>query len=177
MALTAALHRGRILRAMRKALLTLLAIGLLTVPATAVAGLALRANDGTLSVYEAKGLVQISGRAAVIGRVEKGSVLVVDLTPFDAKEPTVTGWEQAKPRGLGMLYTGDKIRFRAIGGAHRLTLRGSGIDVSAVGRGTVLLDGDGLAGLYTTEGHDCRVVPARCDVVPADLTRLQLGNG
>jgi hypothetical protein len=66
-----------------------------------------------------------------------------------------------------------------LGGGYRIAARGSGITVSAVGRGVVVLDGDPRfvgddAGIYSLEGVDCSAEPLTCTPLPTDPTRYVL---
>ena len=68
-------------------------------------------------------------------------------------------------------------RYRLIGGMWRISVLGRGIDLSAVAKGRVLLDGDGLrTGVYSTKGVDCRTEPEECEVVPEEETSFVLGT-
>ena len=70
-------------------LLALLALGL------PVAGLASQATgEGTLSVEDGHGKVTIQARGGVIGRLDRGTVTIFDLTPEDANVPVVFGDDQ-----------------------------------------------------------------------------------
>jgi hypothetical protein len=66
-----------------------------------------------------------------------------------------------------------------LGGGYRILLRGSGITVSAVGRGTVMLDaeqryvGDDI-GVYSLDGTDCSVEPLNCTPLPIEPERFVL---
>src|SRR5687767_16028867 len=76
---------------MRKAfvILGLLALAL---PVAGVAGLS--SGEGTLSVEDGNGRATLQARGGVIGRLERGSVTIYDLTPEDAFEPWVFGDDQ-----------------------------------------------------------------------------------
>ena len=149
-------------------------VGLLAAPAVAHA---LIEAEGRLSVSEARGLVSVQGRGALIGRVDSGRVTVTDLSPVDVSDPIVFGCDVEEFRGNAMVCRGDNLRFRLIGGNWRIAITGRGIDVSAVARGTVKLDGEGLwTGLYSTSGVDCRRADAACELVPDQLTTLLLGS-
>jgi hypothetical protein len=145
-------------------LLALLALGL------PVAGLAsLSAGDGTLSVDDGRGKVTIQARGGVIGRLERGTVTIYDLTPDDANDPVVFGDDQ--PVVLlgenGTRYTGAGMRFRLIGGRYRILIQGRGIDLSAVGKGFGTIRGDiGQPGVYSLDGADCRKDRAACKPLP-----------
>jgi hypothetical protein len=149
-------------------------LGLLVAPAAAYA---LVEAEGRLSVSEARGLVSVQGRGALIGRVDSGRVTVTDLSPIDASDPLVFGCDIEEFRGTATVCRGDNLRFRLIGGSWRVVITGRGIDVSAVARGQVKLDGEGLwTGLYSTSGVDCRRADAACELVPDELTTLLLGS-
>ena len=79
-----------------------------------------------------------------------------------------------------VLYRGAGLRFRMLGGAYRIVVRGTGIDVEAVGRGVVVLDGDPRVegedtGLYSLDGADCGVEPQLCTPLPDEPERFVVG--
>jgi hypothetical protein len=107
---------------------------------------------------------------------------VTDLTPNDRFSPIVTGrrLRQTRLTRATVFYKGDQLRFRVVGGAFRVAIRGKGIDVSAVGRGFATLNGDRTspgddAGTYSIGGVDCGVEPAGCTPLPDDPTRIPIG--
>ena len=60
-----------------------------------------------------------------------------------------------------------------------MVARGSGIDVSAVGRGVVMLDGEPRfagddVGVYSLDGVDCSVEPELCTPLPTEPERFAL---
>ncbi len=146
---------------MRKTVV-LLAVLALALPAAGVAGLfALRAGEGTLSVEDGRGTVTLKARGGVIGRLDRGTVTIYDLTPEDANDPYVFGDDQ--PVQLvgetGIRYAGAGLRYRLVGGSFRIVITGRGIDLSAVGKGngTIRAELDALdPGVYSLEGVDCR---------------------
>ena len=129
---------------MRRIFITCGLISLLAVPA--VAGGAVRATgDGTLDVKDGYGVVQVRAKGGVIGRLYVGTLTVRDPIPDDNVQEVVTGYDNV-PQHLNdfvTVYTGKNIRFRFIGGNFKITVRGSDIDLSAVGKGKVLLQGFG----------------------------------
>jgi hypothetical protein len=143
---------------MRRLLLTLL-VALAVVPAAATAGPRVP-GDGSLVVRHAYGKISISGRGTILGRLDRGSLLVVDYNVDDSIEPQVTGAENVMPGGDQgkWIYRGDNIRFRFFGGRYKLVLTSaSGVDISAVGRGTVVVVGQGPSwmssyGDYSVDG-------------------------
>jgi hypothetical protein len=160
---------------MRKAAVLVLLAGLLAAPAAAslVAGM----GDERLSISDARGLVRIEGKGALIGRLDKGLVTVTDLSPLDVNDPIVYGCDEEWFRGPAYFCRGEDIRYRLIGGRWRVAIRGAGIDVSAAARGRVLLDGDGIyTGVYSTSGVDCRLAAEECEPVPEEETSFMLGT-
>lgn len=100
------------------------------------------ANDGALSVKNADGRVIIKGRGVVIGRFDKGQVTINDPNPNDGTKPIVTGADSTANVGdRTTRYSGSNIRFRIIGGAFSVNVFGTDIDLSAVGKGMVTLNG------------------------------------
>jgi hypothetical protein len=151
---------------MRRVLLTclLVALGLPSV-ALAVRG---SSGDGTLAVRNATGdpgqpVVSMMITGAVIGQLDRGRILIDDPTPGDGPGAVVTGAvHQRDVSGTATLYSGTDIRFRAVGGKYRIRIFGSGINVNAVGQGTVRLVGSVLLssdGRYSLNGGDWRSLP------------------
>ena len=162
---------------MRKtfAILGLLALAL---PVAGVAGL--RAGEGTLSIEDGVGRVALQVRGGVIGRLDRGFVIIYDLTPEDAYEPWVVGDDQ--PLRFvgenGIRYGGLGLRFRLIGGKYRIVIEGRGIDLSVVARGSgTITAGAALdPGVYSLDGDDCRSDRASCKPLPEVTKRFQLGG-
>jgi hypothetical protein len=133
------------------------------------------ATDGTLSVKDAKGMVQLSSRGSLIGRVERGKVTVTDPNPYDARKPTVLGAEAIVYRNAKTtVYSGKGVRIRIGGGLTHVRIEGRGIYLSAVGRGTGMIEGSGSIqagvfydGVWSLNDDDYRSLPD-------DLTRVQL---
>ena len=152
---------------MRIAALTLLALAL-AVPAA----LAAKApSAGTLSVEGGVGVVTITGRGALLGRMVSGTVKIVDLTPDDRWWPLVNGASGIEAVPL----KGRNLTFRILGGEYRITVRGEGISIAARGRGQATLDGeptiDGFSGIWSVgQDVDCRRVPEQCEPLP-ELSR------
>ncbi len=119
---------------MRLAALILLVLGLSATVATGAA----KAPGGTLLIEDGRGTVQITGKGVLVGRMEKGSLEIVDLNPTDQWSPRVNGI----PRGKVVTLRGKNVSFYVPGGRYRLVARGTGISISARGTGTVVLDGD-----------------------------------
>jgi hypothetical protein len=147
---------------MRRLVLILLALGL-AAPAVALAVMELP-GDGTLVVDNARGIITVRARGGIIGRFDSGRLVIEDPVEGDSNgPPRVYGAERIRELGpTTTLYIGEDIRFRLIGGAYRVTVNAVGADVSAVGRGTVLLDGSGFAeqpGRYSLNGGPWQAMP------------------
>lgn len=162
-----------------------LALIICSIVATAVVGSAgaVEPNVGALSVERGKGVVGLELRGVVLGRLANGTLRVTDSTPNDRFTPLVVGrkltHERVGPRTV--VYRGHGLRFRMVGGGYRIVVRGTGISLSAVGRGSVTLDGerstDGDAGVYSLEdGVDCGIEPELCVALPEEPERFVLGS-
>ena len=164
---------------MRKAVV-LLVLAALALPVAALsADLANGAGDGTLSVEDGRGTVTIQARGGVIGRLERGTVTIFDLTPEDANDPVVFGDDLPVTvvGDTGIRFRGAGIRYRLIGGGFRIVINGRGIDLSAVGKGNGTIRGDAPdPGLYSLDGADCRKDAASCKPLPEIAKAFRLGG-
>jgi hypothetical protein len=137
---------------------------------------------GTLSVERGKGVVMIDFRGSALGKLATGSLRVTDQTPNDRYTALVVGkrltQERVGPRTV--IYRGQGLRFRMLGGGYRMVARGSGITLSAVGRGVVMLDGEPRfpgddVGVYSSSpGVDCSAEPTTCTSLPTEPERFAL---
>jgi hypothetical protein len=136
---------------MRRLCLTLLC-GLVAVPAALAAAHA--TGDGVLEVSNGAGVVVLNTtRGIVWGQVAKGKLVVTDPSPADGSV-FVSGAEGIPVSDTVTTYRGRDLHFRVTGGKIKLTLRGFGIDLTAVGVGTAQLAGDAYAadvGLYALD--------------------------
>jgi hypothetical protein len=104
-------------------------------------------DDGTLVVKNATNddkrasvvyLNRFNG--AIVGQIDQGRLVVTDPDPNDGPPPEVTGAESAHVVSDKVtIYSGTDIRFRAVGGTFTLKIYGRGVDVNAVGHGSVTL--------------------------------------
>jgi hypothetical protein len=162
-------------------LITLVCLG--AVSTVLVAG-ALGADPelGSLSVERGRGLITLEVRGSVLGRLALGSITVTDRTPNDPYLASVTGKRVVIQRRLTptkVFIRGQGLRFRMLGGSYKIVIRGSGISLSAVGRGHVWLDGEPRflgddMGVYSIDGIDCGAEPESCDLVPDEPVRERL---
>ena len=104
----------------------------------------------------------------MIGRLEKGDVQIVDLTPLDQWSPRVNG----VPRGRTVWTRGKDINFYVPGGRYRITVHGEGFSISARGQGIASLDG-----ARTRPGRRGRSPSATVQLVPLppSLEHVQFG--
>jgi hypothetical protein len=154
---------------------------LATLVVTASVAGAAEPSAGTLSVERGKGVVMVDLRGSLLGRLATGTLRVTDHTPSDRYVPMVAGRRITQQRigAKTILYRGVGLRFRMVGGGFRVVARGSGISLSAVGRGTVVLEaeprviGDDV-GVYSLDGVDCSLEPESCTVLPVVGERFVL---
>jgi hypothetical protein len=166
---------------MRKLILLSCSIPLFAAVAVASAGAAVD-PPGSLSVDQGRGVVLLDLRGSMLGRLGSGTLRVTDLTPRDPFGEIVNGKNLIVEERIGprtVLYRGQGLRFRMLGGRYRIRVVGTGIALSAVGRGAVVLDGerkaDETTGLYSlTEGVDCSTEPTLCTPLPDEPERFIL---
>jgi hypothetical protein len=119
----------------------------------------------TLSIEDARGTVTIRGNGIVIGRLERGEIQVVDLTPLDQWSPRVNG----VPRGKTVWTRGKDVNFYVPGGRYRIVVRGEGFSISARGQGSAVLDGNpdlnGATGTYAVGDLEPVPVPVGAEKV------------
>jgi hypothetical protein len=130
-------------------------------------------NDGTLSVRDARGTIILSARGGVIGSFAQGSVRIVDPVEGDGTGPIVSGDEFRKEIDEKTdIYRGTKVRFRIIGGAFKVVIKGRGINLSLVGKGSVTLNGAGTGddGTYSVNGGEYSFVPDFLFAFPLSAT-------
>jgi len=124
--------------------LTVLVIAL-AVP-TAAFALADLGDDGSLSVKAGVGRIALSPfNGSTLGRVGTGRVTIVDQSLTGSGSFDVWGCDNTHPAANDRvtICSGTNLRFRVIDGRYKIFVRGSGINLSVVGRGTVTLDGSG----------------------------------
>jgi hypothetical protein len=126
---------------MRRLFLILL-VSLLVVPAAALAAVR-GAGDGTVVVKNAAGKVTVVGKGTIFGHFDDGTLTVVDYNPDDLKDPQVSGAERFWVKSdTTTRYAGTDVRFLFSGGSYKIIVYGTGVDISAVGKGKVTALGD-----------------------------------
>lgn len=115
----------------------------LVIPATAYTRTPSAASNGTLSIREARGIVQLNARGSMTGRLN-GRLTITDPKPYDSKRPVVYGATKTIYRNeKTTVFQGKNLRFRLIGALYQVRMEGKTIFVSAIGRGKGVLDGAG----------------------------------
>jgi hypothetical protein len=174
---------------MRRILLSLVSIALVTLPAAASAATARQVPHGFLVVRNAADDGGVGGHAVVtvvvqgfvLGRATQEAKVDVYQLPSTAGEgapqahgPDVTSRGVRWRRFEGHEYSGSGFRFRAIGGTYRVVVWGSGIYLFAGGRGSVWLHGSSIDrggdGSYSLNGAAFRSLPA-------GVRKLAIGRG
>jgi hypothetical protein len=121
---------------------------------------------GTLSIENGRGTVVLTGKGIVIGRLDKGDVKIVDLSPLDQWSPRVNG----VPRGKTVWLRGKDVNFYVPGGRYKITVRGDGFSISARGQGNVTLTGNpdptGATGTYAIGDGGPLAIPSVTDTFP-----------
>jgi hypothetical protein len=152
---------------------------LLAVPAISLAR-SMPPGDGTLVIKNGRGTVVLQVNGAVIGWMGNGKLTLTDNDPYDENSPVVHGrLRQRSPVQLSdatTVYKGRNIRYRMVEGSYRLKFEGSGIHLSAVGRGWVTFDGDDRFandGMYSLNGATPEPVPQD----PTDRIKLNVPLG
>ena len=179
---------------MRRILLSLAVVALLALPAATSAGAAGAGKPGFLVVRKAQSDGGLNGPAVitvvvqgfVLGRASQEAQVDVYHLPsvaggggpqasgLDVRQTPVHWRTSTGTRFSGTRYTGSNFRFRAIGGAYRVVIHGSGVYLFAGGEGFVTLHGSSLFprddGRYSLGGRPFRSLP------PASV-KLKIGRG
>ena len=151
---------------MRRRLLigTSLLAGLAAVSAalSAQATLARTPGSVSLSLKSGHGLAVIGSHGALLGRVRAGKIVVTPdfvVRCWKYRTKLASGLIRYRGRAEGCAYI--TLHVGSQDGAWRLRIRGRGINVSGVVRGSLLLDGvnSGSTGLYSISGRQYRAWP------------------
>jgi hypothetical protein len=131
-------------------------------------------GDGTLLVKDGIGTVKVTAKGGIIGHFGVGVLTVRDPNPDDNISEVVNGADGShEVNSMVTRYWGKDVRFRYLGGKFTVTVSGSDIDLSAIGKGTVFLVGMGTAddGTYSVNGQAAQPFPG-----PFFPTTLQLSS-
>jgi hypothetical protein len=171
---------------MRRLAFIFLAFSALAVPAAALAA-ATTAGDGTLVVKNGTApdsgpdkvpVVRMKITGSVIGQLTGQGRIIIDAGAKLAPTVEVTG--AAGPSSVpqsdtAKLWVGDAngFKFRAVGGTFTIVIFGAGVNLVAVGTGTVTLagtPGSATDGRYSLNGDDFKPLLA------APTARLSIGS-
>jgi hypothetical protein len=152
---------------MRLAVLITLVVGLAASATTATAA---DGPSGWLEIANGRGIVQITGKGGLTGRIVSGSLQIMDLSPGDEWSP----WVNGLPRGkVVSIRGGENVTFRVPAGRYQVVARGEGISISARGTGQAILDGEpdavGDTGSY-------RIGDRPPQALPASVIRVSFGG-
>ena len=122
---------------MRRITLLLLALALL-LPAAAGAGKT-APGDGSLVVSNVDGVLTVQVKGVIFGHFDRGRLTVLDYKADNLSAlPTVSSAKMdLKGAKANVVYSGKDVRFLFPSGAFTLKFEGAGIDLSAVGKGTL----------------------------------------
>jgi hypothetical protein len=139
----------------------ILLCGLVAVPAAVAASRA--TGDGTFELQTATGTFSISGtRGTLWGQIAKGRLIATDPVAGDGSI-LISGADTRKVLAPNAtLYIGKDMHFRVTGGRYKLWLRGTDVDLAAVGIGTAQVTADPDAvdpGDYALDGGKWISVP------------------
>jgi hypothetical protein len=114
------------------------------VPAVAWAVGEVGSEDGTLSVKNGAGKVSMQFNGSAVGRITRGTIKIVDPVAGDGAGADVWGCDSREvTNDIVTVCSGSNLRFRAVGGRYRIRLSGTGVYLSAIGRGGATLNGWG----------------------------------
>jgi hypothetical protein len=120
--------------------------GVLAAPAAALAA-GVTTGDGSLVVKNGSApfgtpvvALQITG--SVIGQIDHGKLVIDPGVSGDAPQVTGAEWRGDSTKSeTAQVWKGNDFRFRAVGGRYTVLVYGSGVNLVAVGKGTVKLAG------------------------------------
>jgi len=133
---------------MRRLIVMFAFLAALVVP---VGALYAATGDGTLVVQKGEApnlpgnrvpVVALTITGSVIGTVDYGRI-VID-SGISSEAPSVTGYESRGDSTVietAQFWKGSDLKFRAVGGKYTILIYGSGVNLVAVGKGTVKLAG------------------------------------
>jgi hypothetical protein len=129
-------------------------------------------GTGSLVVQNGRGVVAVAAKGGIIGRFDSGQITVDDPIEGDGKPPIVFGYEKIRPLGPhNTMYIGNDVHFY-VGGLYRVRVVATGINLSAVGKGTATVGSTGFVdpGFYRVDGGP--PVP-----IPDFPVKITLGSG
>jgi len=154
---------------MRRLSVILSLFSVIAVPAAALAA-PTATGDGSLVVQNGSApvgtpVVQLTITGSVIGHVDHGKIVIDTGVNGDAPDVTGAEWRGDSTRSdTAQVWKGQNFKFRAVAGKNMVVLvYGSGVDLVAIGKGTVKLAGLPDVGVgdgkYSLNGADFLSLP------------------
>jgi hypothetical protein len=149
---------------MRRFALILLALTL-ALPVAATAGRA-TPGDGSLVVTNADGSITVQVKGIVFGHFDRGKMTVLDNKADNPNALVTVSNAKMDFKGpkLNVVYSGKDVRFLFPAGSYTLKFDGNGIDLSAVGKGSLSVAGktspSGEDGLVSVNGAKAIALPS-----------------
>ena len=133
---------------MRRTAVLGVCLAVLVLPA-AVSAMVSAPGDGSLVVKDASGprtgnvpVVALTITGAAIGHVDQGHIVIDNGATAEVTQGAGILWRKdVKNSDTAQMWGGTDFKFRAVGGKYAILIYGSGIDVVALGTGTVTLTG------------------------------------
>lgn len=100
-------------------------------------------SPGSLAIDAGNGTIVVSGDGVIFGYIDQGSLLVFSYRPYDPSASISVENARVSSNPTLTAYYGSGVRFLLPAGHYSIQIVGSGIDVSAVGAGTVTAAGAG----------------------------------
>jgi len=168
---------------MRRILVSCAVVGVLALPAAAIARSSAPAKPGYVVVSKAVGNGGVNGspvirlvvRGFVLGRVaQEGQVEIRQIPEVSGQgSPEATPGVTTTRIKWGKRFTGSNFRFRAMGGLYSVVIRGTGVYLFAGGKGSIKVQGSSYVrpdGTYSINGGRVRSLPKR-------LVTRKIGGG
>ena len=131
------------------------------------------AGDGTLVVKNGTGAFKLQARGGVTGHFADGILTVKDFNSDDDVDAVVTGAEHTRSvTDQVTKYWGHDVRFRFIGGRFQISLAGTGVGLSAIGRGVFQVKGAGTDddGSFSLNGASFQSITTALQTFPLQAT-------
>jgi hypothetical protein len=134
-------------------------------------------GDGSLVVSHGSGVIIVSGSGVIFGHFDRGSLTVLDYKADGGAAPSVSGAKMRLSGGrVNVVYSGNDVRFLFPGGRYTLKFDGAGIDISAVGKGTLKVTGKASTSDASFSVNGAKAVPLATAQASASYGALPAGG-
>ena len=134
------------------------------------------AGDGSLVVSDASARsILLKGNGLVFGHIHQGTLTVLNYDAADTSAPQISG-ATARIVGNTVVYAGTELRFLLPNGRYLLRIDGIGIDISAVGRGSIVATGLGTVDDGSLSVNSGKSQPITVLTTAASFTGVQGGG-